>query len=80
MAAQGYQVVGWRSEAAEGYPPHTHIYPELLWLVAGSLTVILPAEDRLIELLPGDRVTLPSGLVHGTMAGAEGATYLLATR
>ena len=34
----------------------------------------------MIELMPGDRIELPAGVVHGMMAGAEGATYLLATR
>lgn len=80
LAAEGYQAVRWSNEPATGYPPHAHIYPELLWLVSGSLTLILPAEDRLIELAPGDCAAIPQGLVHGTMAGAEGAVYLLATR
>jgi quercetin dioxygenase-like cupin family protein len=79
LAAQGYQAVRWQSDPATGYPPHAHIYPEVLWLISGSLTVILPAEGRLLELTPGDRVEMPQGMVHGTMAGAEGAVYLLAT-
>lgn len=80
LADDGYQVVRWASEPATGYPPHLHIYPELLWVVSGDLTVILPAEDRLLELMPGDRIEMPAGVVHGTMAGADGAVYLLATR
>lgn len=80
LAAAGYQVVKWASEPATGYPPHIHIYPELLWLIAGSLTVILSAEGRVIELAPGDRIELPPGLAHGALAGADGAAYLVATR
>jgi quercetin dioxygenase-like cupin family protein len=80
LADAGYQAVKWTSAPATGYPPHVHIYPELLWLLAGSLTVILPADGRMIELAPGDRIELPQGLAHGTMAGPDGATYLLATR
>ena len=80
LAADGYGVVKWSNEPATGYPPHAHIYPELLWLVSGSLTVILTAEKRLLELTPGDRIEVPQGVVHGTMAGADGAVYLLATR
>lgn len=80
LVSEGYQCVRWSSEGATGYPPHAHIYPELLWLVSGSLTLILPAEGRLLELAPGDRAEVPVGIVHGTMAGAEGAVYLLATR
>ncbi len=80
LAADGYQAVRWSSEPAQGYPPHVHIYPELLWLVRGTLTVLLLAERRMFELVPGDRIEVPQGVVHGTMAGADGATYLLATR
>jgi quercetin dioxygenase-like cupin family protein len=80
LTEEGYGVVRWANEPATGYPPHAHIYPELLWLVSGNLTIILPAEKRLLELFPGDRVEVPQGVVHGTMAGAEGAVYLLATR
>jgi quercetin dioxygenase-like cupin family protein len=80
LAADGYQVVRWSSEPDTGYPPHLHIYPELIWVVSGSLAVLLPAEDRLLALEPGDRVDLPAGLVHGTLAGPDGAVYLLATR
>ncbi len=49
-------------------------------MIEGSLTVILAADGRLLELLPGDRMEVPQGVVHGVMTGAEGATYLLATR
>jgi quercetin dioxygenase-like cupin family protein len=80
LAADGYQAVKWSSDPGTGYPPHAHIYPELLWLITGSLTVILPAENRLLELAAGDRIEIPRSLSHGTMAGADGATYLLATR
>ena len=80
LAAEGYQAVRWRNEPATGYLPHAHIYPELMWLVSGALTLILPAGGRLIELAPGDCAVIPQGLVHGSMAGAEGAVYLLATR
>ena len=80
LAAQGYGVVRWTNEPATGYQPHAHIYPETMWVLSGSLTVILPADGRLLELLPGDRIEVPPGILHGAMAGTEGATYLLATR
>jgi uncharacterized protein len=80
LTADGYQAIKWSSDPGTGYPPHAHIYPELLWLISGSLTVILPTENRLLELAAGDRIEIPRGLAHGTMAGADGAVYLLATR
>ncbi len=80
LAADGYQVVKWSNQPAQGYPPHAHLYPEMLWLLSGSLTVILSAENKMLELMPGDRVEVGHGVSHGTMAGADGAVYLLATR
>jgi quercetin dioxygenase-like cupin family protein len=80
LASDGFQALRWRQRPSEGYPPHAHIYPETIWLVSGTLTVVLPAENRLLELCPGDRVDIPRGYLHGTIAGPDGATYLVATR
>lgn len=80
LTAEGYGVVRWKSEAATGYGPHAHIYPETMWVIEGSVTVALPADGRLIELLAGDRIVIPQGVLHAAIAGAEGAIYLLATR
>jgi quercetin dioxygenase-like cupin family protein len=80
LSAEGYGVVKWHSDSARGYGPHAHIYPETMWVFEGSVTVALPAEGRLIELLPGDRIEIPQGVLHAVVAGAEGAAYLLATR
>lgn len=80
LTAEGYQVVRWSNEPATGYPPHAHIYPELMVVIAGDLTLVLPAAERLLALGPGDRAHVPQGVLHGTMAGPEGVTYLLATK
>ena len=80
LSSDGYQAIRWSNDPAQGYPPHAHIYPELIWLVHGALTIILPAEDRLLELEPGDRIEIPQGMLHGTLAGPDGAIYLVATR
>ena len=73
LANGGYESVRWASEPNQAYIPHAHIYPELLWLLAGSITIVLPATRRLLELAPGDRIELPPGLFHGVMAGPDGA-------
>ena len=80
LTAEGYGVVKWTNEAGTGYGAHAHIYPETMWVVEGSVTIALPADRRLIELLPGDRIEIPQGVLHALVAGAEGAVYLLATR
>ncbi len=79
LASGNYQVVKWTSEPGQAYLPHAHIYPELLWLLTGSLTVILTAEKRMLELGPGDRLETPAGMLHALLAGPDGAEYLIAT-
>src|SRR5450759_4958907 len=64
LAADGYQAVKWSSEPGQAYVPHAHIYPELLWLLTGSIKVILTAERRLLELGPGDRLEMPVSYTH----------------
>lgn len=80
LVADGYQAIRWDSKPHQIYLAHAHIYTEVLWLVAGSLTMILPASRRLLELNAGDRVEVPAGTLHAVQAGPEGATYLAATR
>jgi quercetin dioxygenase-like cupin family protein len=80
LAAEGYQAVRWTSEPGQCYLPHAHIYTEVLWLLAGSHTVLLPADRRLFELLPGDRIEIPAGMLHASLAGPDGSVYLVATR
>jgi quercetin dioxygenase-like cupin family protein len=79
LTTAGYQVVGWTSQPHQAYVPHAHIYPELLWVVAGAVTLLLPVERRLLELTVGDRVELSPGTLHAVLAGADGASYLVAT-
>jgi quercetin dioxygenase-like cupin family protein len=79
LAAGGYQVLKWTSEPGQAYLPHAHIYPELLWVLTGSVTVILTAERRMLELFPGDRLETPAGMLHALLAGPDGAEYLIAT-
>ncbi len=80
LAAEGYHALQWSNSAEEQFGPHAHIYPELLWLIEGSLTIILPSQHRMIELLPGDRIEVPAGTSHGAVTGEFGARYLIATR
>jgi quercetin dioxygenase-like cupin family protein len=81
LAEAGYhQAERWSSEPDQTHPPHAHVYPELLWLLTGSVVVILAAERRLLQLGPGDRVLMPAGVLHAVLAGPDGASYLVATR
>ena len=77
LAADGYLAVKWSAEPYQAYLAHAHIYPELLWLVEGDITVLLTAKRRLIELRRGDRVEMP-GRHHARPAGGARGGRLFA--
>jgi quercetin dioxygenase-like cupin family protein len=79
LGAQGYQALKWSSEPGQVYLAHAHIYPELLWVLRGSVTVVLAASRRMLELGPGDRIEMPPGTMHALLAGPDGAEYLIGT-
>ena len=80
LTCQGYQALPWEVEPNQNYLPHAHVYAETLWVVRGTITLVLPIDRRMLELMPGDRVLVPPGTLHTTFAGPEGARYLVATR
>jgi quercetin dioxygenase-like cupin family protein len=58
--------------------PHLHPTPETLLIVEGSITFYW--SDESAECGPGDRLLLPSGTLHGSVAGEKGCLYVIATR
>jgi quercetin dioxygenase-like cupin family protein len=64
----------WSNGPGDVYGPHTHPYEKVLYCVAGSITFTLP--DRELRLLPGDRMVLPPGTVHGAVVGPDGCTCI----
>ena len=47
-------------------------------MVRGSM--VFRVGDREYPLGPGDRLLLPANVVHGAIAGPDGATYLIGQR
>lgn len=70
----------WSNGPGDTYAAHVHDYHKVLMVVRGSITWILPDEDRRIETFPGDRIDLPRGTLHGAQVGPQGVTCLEAHR
>ena len=58
-----------------GAPPHTHVETEHFHVLRGQLTVHLG--KKMLELLPGDTIHIPSGVPHAFAANSGEATEFL---
>lgn len=70
----------WSNAPGDEYPPHSHGYGKVIYVVDGSITWIFPATGRRIETRRGDRLELESGVVHAALVGSEGVSCLEAHR
>lgn len=80
LAAEGLQAFPWRNEPDDYYPVHEHAYDKVIYVLSGSITFGLPAENRRLTLQAGDRLDLPSGTLHDAVVGPMGVACLEAHR
>ena len=66
----------WSNMPGDRYAPHSHSYEKVLYCVDGSITFVLEAEARRLELKPGDRMVLPAGTIHSAVVGQAGCTCI----
>jgi quercetin dioxygenase-like cupin family protein len=66
----------WSNGPDDRYAPHSHSYEKVLYCVDGSITFVLEADARRLELKPGDRIVLPVGTVHSAEVGPAGCTCI----
>jgi len=66
----------WSNGPGDRYAPHSHSYEKVLYCVEGSITFVVDADDRRIDLAPGERMVLPSGTVHSAVVGPSGCTCI----
>jgi uncharacterized protein YjlB len=66
----------WSNGPGDRYAAHSHNYEKVLYCVDGSITFVLEAEGRRLELKAGDRMVLPAGTVHSAVVGPAGCTCI----
>jgi len=66
----------WSNGPGDRYAAHNHDYEKVLYCVNGSITFVLVAEGRRLELRAGDRMVLPAGTMHSAVVGAAGCTCI----
>lgn len=79
-AAEGLTPHAWSNGPHYRYPPHTHAYHKVLYVLSGEITFELPATGEALTLRPGDRLDLPPGTIHAARVGPTGVTCLEAPR
>jgi quercetin dioxygenase-like cupin family protein len=80
LDAEGLRAYAWSNGPGDIYGAHTHPYNKVIYVVHGSITFGLPAENRQVRLQAGDRLDLPAGAVHNAVVGPQGVTCLEAHR
>ena len=66
----------WSNGPGDRYAPHSHNYEKVLYCVDGSITFVLEAEGRKLELKSGDRMVLAPGTIHSAVVGPAGCTCI----
>jgi quercetin dioxygenase-like cupin family protein len=76
LRAEAGKCYPWSNGPGDRYAPHSHDYEKVLYCVDGSITFLLEAEGRQLDLKAGDRMVLPPGTVHSAVVGPAGCTCI----
>ncbi len=76
MAEEGLSPYSWSNSPFDVYSAHSHSYDKVIYVVQGSITFGLPELGKQLTLNAGDRLDLPTGVVHDAHVGAQGVVCL----
>lgn len=76
LRSEASSCYSWSNGPGDRYAAHKHPYEKVLYCADGSITFVLEAEARRIELKAGDRMVLPAGTVHSAVVGPDGCTCI----
>lgn len=79
MQREGLRPYMWMNMPNHRYAVRSHGYDKILYVIDGTLELILPDSNEMVKLRPGDRVDIPAGVRHGTIVGQSGAKCVEAT-
>ncbi|HLA43682.1 MAG TPA: hypothetical protein VJZ27_09620 [Aggregatilineales bacterium] len=70
--ADGLRSYSWSNSPNDRYGAHTHAFNKVLYVVEGSISFHLPHHGEVITLYAGDRLDLPTGILHSAVVGSDG--------
>ena len=69
---EGLRPYVWENNANHRHAVRTHGYHKILYVIEGTLNVVLPDSNQQVRLRGGDRMDIPAGVRHGIIAGSSG--------
>jgi quercetin dioxygenase-like cupin family protein len=75
-AAEGMSPYRWSNGPHDRYGAHSHSYHKVIYVLSGSITFGLPQRGESYDLVAGDRLDLPAGVVHDAVVGPKGVVCL----
>jgi len=73
MKSEGLRPYMWVNNANHRYAVRSHNYAKTLYVLEGTVEVLLPDSNQRVKLRVGDRIDLPAGVRHGMIVGNSGA-------
>lgn len=74
LRAAGVEPQAWSNGPGDRYPPHEHPFTKLLVCASGSITFLVGADERPVELSAGEGFELPPHTTHAAVVGPAGCT------
>ncbi|HUV27906.1 MAG TPA: AraC family ligand binding domain-containing protein [Anaerolineales bacterium] len=72
LGEQGLSGYRWSNSPGDVYGAHSHPFHKIIYVLQGSITFILPEQGEQVQLISGDRLDLPDGMVHEAVVGPQG--------
>jgi mannose-6-phosphate isomerase-like protein (cupin superfamily) len=73
MQEEGLRPYMWMNMPNHRYAVRSHGYDKVMYVIDGTVEIMLPDSNQLIRLRAGDRVEIKAGVRHGTIVGLGGA-------
>lgn len=79
LQKEGLRPYTWDNTPNYRYAARSHNYNKVLYVVEGTLEIILPDTNQRVKLRSGDRAEIPAGIRHGMIVGSAGAKCIEAS-
>lgn len=74
LREEGYVPDRWAGSPGQLYPDHWHPFDKVVVVARGSIVFKDCSTGMKYELLPGDRLLVPAGLLHSALVGPRGVS------
>lgn len=76
MQKDGMRPYKWQTQPNQRFAVRSHGYTKVLFVVDGTIDILLPGTNQQTRLRAGDRIEIPPRVRHGGITGQNGAVCL----